>query len=75
MNSKLTGEGAAADDVKKKPLQFSAINMKSKFVQHVPRIIFNVFKRFQVFQNIPSSQLLLTFRHFLMTSINVGDEF
>ena len=29
MNSKVTGEGAAAaaaDDVKKKPLQFSAIN-------------------------------------------------
>ena len=25
MNSKLTGEGAAADDVNKKPLQFLAI--------------------------------------------------
>ena len=40
MTSKVTGEGD--DDVKKKPLQFSAINsdffsieMKTKIVQHV----------------------------------------
>ena len=45
MTPKLTGEGGE-DEVKKKPLQFSAINtqlllsidMKTKVVQYVPRI-------------------------------------
>ena len=49
MNSKLTGEGAAAaaddDDVKKNPIaifgnkqRLLSIEMKTKLVQHVPRI-------------------------------------
>ena len=48
MNSKLTGEGAAADDgddVKKKSIaifgckqRLLRIDMKTKVVQHVPRI-------------------------------------
>ena len=62
MNSKLTGEGDEGE-VPKKPLQFSAINielfieidMKTKVVQHVLKIIFKVFRfsklsSFQSFQ-------------------------
>ena len=54
MTSKVTGEGAAAaaddDDVKKTIAIFGnkqcllSINMKTKVVQHVPRIIFNIYK-------------------------------
>ena len=81
MNSKLTGEGDVV--VKKNIAIFSykqrllSLDMKTNVVQHVPRIIFHVFKvftfsSFQVFkfssfssfQNIPGSQLCLTFRHF-----------
>ena len=44
-----------------------SIDMKTKVVQHVPRIIFNVskFSNFQVFQNIPSSKLLYDIQAFL----------
>ena len=58
MNSKLTGEGDDAAAVKKNHIAIFAykqclliIDMKTKVVQHVPRIIFNVFKfsGFQVF--------------------------
>ena len=55
-----------------------SIDMKTKVVQHVRRIIFNVFKVFefssfqvfrfsgyQVFQNIPGSQLLSDIQTFL----------
>ena len=88
MNSKVTGEGAAADDdgddVKKSIDIFNykqrllSIDMKTKVVQHVPRIISKVFKvfkfpsfqvfkffkfsKFQVFNNIPGSQLLSDFQ-------------
>ena len=72
MTSKLTGEGDEAADVLKNIAIFGnkqrllSINMKTKVVQHVPWIIFNVFKVFEfssfqvflVFQNIPGSQLL-----------------
>ena len=48
MNSKVTGEGDAA--VKKSIAIFAykelilSIEMKTKLVQHVPRIIFNIYK-------------------------------
>ena len=45
MNSKLTGE--ADEAVQKKILPYSALDMKTKVVQHVPRIIFSVFKVFE----------------------------
>ena len=59
MNSKLTGEGEA--EVKKIIVIFTynqcllSIDMKTKVVQHVPRINLQVL---QVLQNIPGSQLL-----------------
>jgi len=79
MNSKVTGEG---DEGVKKSIaifgykqQLLSIDMKTKVVQHVPRIIFKVFKvlkfsSFQVFKFfkfsitflVPSA--CLTFRHF-----------
>ena len=58
MNSKVTGEGDVVD-VKKKSIdiftykqRLLSIDMKTKVVQHVPRIIFKVFKcpSFQVFK-------------------------
>ncbi len=58
--------------------QLLSIDIKTKVVQHVPRIIFNVFKvfefssfqvfrlsSFQVFQNIPGSQLFSDIQTFL----------
>ena len=44
-----------------------SIDMKTKVVQHVPRIIFNVFKGYQVFkfQNIPGYQLFSDVQTFL----------
>ena len=58
MNSNVSGSGAAADDdgndVKKSIAIFAykqrilSIEMKTKLVQHVPRIIFNVFKVFKL---------------------------
>ena len=53
MTSKLTGEDEEVA-VKKKPIvifgykqRLLSIDMKTKVVQHVPRIIFNVFKVFE----------------------------
>ena len=50
MTSKLTGEGDAEAEVKKNIAIFGyeqrllSIEMKTKVVQHVPRIIFNIYK-------------------------------
>ena len=53
-----------------------SIDMKTKVVQHVPRIIFHVFKvfkfssfqvfKFSSFQNIPGSQLLSDIQTFFL---------
>ena len=80
MTSKLTGEGDEAEGaVPKKNIaifgnkqRLLSIDMKTKVVQHVPRIIFNVFKvfkfsGFQVFQNILGSQLLSDIQTFFKT--------
>ena len=53
MNCKVTGGGAEDDEVKKSIAIFAykqrllSLEMKTKVVQHVPRIIFNVFKVFK----------------------------
>ena len=49
MNSKLTGYGVEeeADVIFNYKQQLLSIDMKTKVVQHVPRIIFNVFKVFK----------------------------
>ena len=50
MTSKLTGEGDGGVDVKKSIAIFGSkqrllsIEMKTKVVQHVPRIIFDIYK-------------------------------
>ena len=51
MTSKLTGEGDDDDEKVKKTIAIFAyeqrllsIEMKTKLVQHVPRIIFNIYK-------------------------------
>ena len=58
MTSKLTGEGDVdAVDVKKYTLPISliindlSIDMKTKVVWHVPRIIFKCFQRFKSFES------------------------
>ena len=82
MTSKLTGEGAeaAAEEVKKNIAIFAykqrilSIEMKTKVVQHAPRInlshlnfykiqILNQISKFLKFFLVPS--FCLTFRHFL----------
>ena len=63
MTSKLTGEGEAAA-VKKSIAIFAnkqrilSIEMKTKLVQHVPRIIFNIYKisKFLIFKNFKKFQ-------------------
>ena len=52
-------------------LRISSIDMKTKVVWHVPKIIFKVFQSFQVFDNIQTLGFLvpsfcLTFRHFFI---------
>ena len=77
MNSNLTGEGV--DAVKKKSLPFSPINrllsidMKTKVVQHVKSESFLSFF-FQVFRNIPGSQLLSDVQTFFLFTVR-GDPF
>jgi len=50
MNSNVTGEGGGAAEVKKSIAIFTykqrllSLEMKTKVVQHVPRIIFNIYK-------------------------------
>ena len=71
MNSKVTGEGDEEEEVKKSIDIFTykhwllGIDMKTKVVQHVPRIIFHVFKvfkcsSFQVFKTFLVPSFCLT---------------
>ena len=77
LTPKLTGEGGADDDddeVKKSIAIFDykqrllSIDMKTKVIHYVPRIIFHVFKvfKFSSFQNIPGSQLLSDIQKFFI---------
>ena len=74
MTSKLTGEGDEGEVPKKTIAIFGnkqrllSIDMKTKVVQHVPRIVFKVFKffnskfsGFQVFQVFKVFKFLITF--------------
>ena len=73
MNSKLTGEGDADADVPKNSIAIFSYNqwllsldMKTKLVQHVPRIIFNIYKILKISKILNSgSQRLSDFQTFL----------
>ena len=73
MNSNVRGSGDDAD-VKKYtlPISLLSIDMKTKVVQHVPRIIFNVFKVFK----FSGSQCLSGFQKFFrsMGQGNTGEQ-
>ena len=63
MNSKVTGEGDVVEvkksiDIFNYKQRLLSIDMKTKVVQHVPRIIFKVFKVFK----FPSFQVFKFFK-------------